>query len=177
MLNARWIKNKENCLIRVWIDEIETKNSQTHANGMLLLNEIEADKEEEIPGRKHLVLAWTNPKHRRTPLAAPVAVINDKQEIGLLVGRCSKYAKLLKLRRGRMQLWTVPAEMFDADWRASHHPAHIDIQHFLAHIEKFGADKNAMAELEAAQASLEALHIFTRGVHTESTPTRLAKAR
>ena len=176
MLNARWIKNKENCLIRVWIDEIESKNSQIHANGMWPLNEIEAEKEEAIPSRKHLVLAWTNPKHRRSPLAAPVAVINEKQEIGLLVGRCSKYAKFLKLRRGRMQLWTVPAEMFDTDWCASHHPIHIDIQHFLAHIEKFGADKNAMAELEAAQASLEALHLFQHGWRIESTQTRLAKA-
>ena len=101
------------------------------------------------------MLTWIKPKWRGQPLVAPVAVINENQELGLLVGRDNKYAKILKLRSGPLQLWTVPVEFFDANWRASNHPIQIDIQRFFAHGEKYGAAKAAMEELVSVQVSLE----------------------
>jgi len=109
------------------------------------------------------MLTRVNPKRRGQSLVAPIAVINANQELGLLVGRNSKYAKILKLRSGPLQLWTVPIESFDADWRASSHPIQIDIQRFLTHSEKYGADRAAMEELASVQVSLETSSDFPHG--------------
>jgi len=89
--------------------------------------------------RDRLMLTWINPQRRGQSLVAPVAVISTNQELGLLVSRDNKYAKILRIRSGLQQLWTVPIEFFDANWGASGHPIQIDIQRFLAHGKKFGA--------------------------------------
>ena len=175
MVYARWIKNKENRLVRVW--DNENKVSPTRSSGITPIVENRADAAKTKFRSKHLVLAWVNPELRSKPLSTPIAVINANQEIGLLVGRCNKYAKLLKLSNGPLHLWTVPIKSFDSDWRISQQPAQTDIQPFFAHVEKYGADKKAMEELVTAREFLESSYNLQHAECGRIAQTGLGKVR
>ncbi|MBY0579282.1 MAG: hypothetical protein K2P57_09575 [Burkholderiales bacterium] len=151
MLFLLWIKNKEGRLVSTWVDGMKIGPSIVESQPVAV-----AQSEEAEPYRGYPMLAWVNPNRRGRTVVLPSAVTNANREFGLLVSRGVKYAKMLKLREGVLQLWTVPVESFDADWWTSEYPIEACIRRFLVHGEMHGASMAAMTELNAAQSALQA---------------------
>ena len=72
MFFARWVKDTEGRLVRVWGDEEKMEASLELPGEISPFVESGANEEEGISRREHLVLVWANPNRHDKSLAAPV---------------------------------------------------------------------------------------------------------
>jgi len=72
MFFARWVKDMEGRLVRVWGNEAKMGASPELPGDISPFVESGANEEEGISRREHLVLVWANPKRHDKLLAAPV---------------------------------------------------------------------------------------------------------
>jgi hypothetical protein len=71
MFFARWVKDMEGRLVRVWGDEEKMEASPELPGEISPFVESGANEEEGLSRREHLVLVWANPKRHGNSLDAP----------------------------------------------------------------------------------------------------------
>ena len=72
MFFARWVKDTEGRLVRVWGDEEKMEASPALPGEIAPFVESGENEKEGISRRERLALAWVNPKRHDKSLAAPV---------------------------------------------------------------------------------------------------------
>jgi hypothetical protein len=72
MFFARWVKDFEGRLVRVWGNEEKMEASPEIPGEIAPFVESGANEEKGITRREHLMLVWANPLRHDKSLAAPV---------------------------------------------------------------------------------------------------------